>query len=155
VPRPLARVRWDKITFPAGHTVTAASGDGRRRVAPSEVTMLTGGSLPDYERPSVLTEEFPALENLRLVAVSADEARRVAGTVYKKRRRDARERNDDCLDDDCVSCLADDDEYHVAWGAAEKAQDRFEETARILAGYDVVRGPDRLRTGTARGGQVF
>ena len=135
--RPLVRVRGNKINFPPGHSVAAVSDDGRCRVAPSAVTIMIGASLLDYEEPSVLTEEFPVLENLRLVAVAADEARRVAGIVYEAKRRDARVRNSNCPDDDCVSCLADDDGYQAAWDAAEMAQDSFVETARILAGYDV------------------
>ena len=137
MPKPFARVRWDKITFPAGHSVVVVSDDGRCRVSPSEVAIMTGGSLLDYEEPSVLTERFPLLENLRLVVVAADEARRVAGLVYETKRRAARERNSDCPDDDCVNCLANDDEFQAAWDAAETAQDRFVETATILAGYDV------------------
>lgn len=101
---------------------------------------MTGRSELDFEEPSSLTDQFPVLENLRLVAVAADEARRVAGIVYENKRRAARSRNSNCPDDDCASCLADDDEYQVAWDAAERAQDGFVETARILGGYDVRRG---------------
>lgn len=98
---------------------------------------MTCGSVLDFEAPSSLTEEFSVLENLRLVAVAADEVRRVAGIVYENKRRAARGRNSNCPDDDCVSCLADDDEYQAAWDAAERAQDSFVETARILVGHDV------------------
>ena len=91
----------------------------------------------DFEEPSSLTEEFPVLENLRLVAVAADEVCHVAGIIYENKRRAARGRNSNCPNDDCASCLADDEEYEVAWDAAVKAQVSFEETALILLGYEV------------------
>ena len=97
---------------------------------------MTYGSVLDFEEPSSLTEEFPALENLRLVAVAADEALSVAGIAYENKRSAARGRNNSCPDDDCISCLADDDEYQAASDAAERAQEGFEVTALILAGYD-------------------
>jgi len=50
---------------------------------------MTCGSVLDFEAPSSLTGEFSVLENLRLVAVAADEVRRVAGIVYENKRRAA------------------------------------------------------------------
>jgi hypothetical protein len=46
-----------------------------------------------FDEPTSLTEEFSVLENLRLVAVAADEVCCLAGVIYENKRRAARARN--------------------------------------------------------------